>query len=75
VFEANHLQAIQGAVTAGLGITPMLPNALQSPQLRFVEAGILPQLPTVEIGLGRRPGSEADRTVDALEALIRNVLG
>lgn len=75
VFEANHLQAIQGAVAAGLGITTMLPNTLQSPQLRFVEAGILPELPTVEIGLGRRPGTEADRTVDALEALIRNVLG
>lgn len=53
----------------------MLPNTLQSPQLRFAEAGIPPQLPTVEIGLGRRPWTGADRTVDALEALGRNVPG
>ena len=68
-FESTNLAGVQAAVRAGLGVAALLPAN--------VEPGTavdgLPDPPEVELGLIRRPGTEGDPLVDAVEAILRRL--
>ncbi|MEU3616320.1 LysR family transcriptional regulator [Streptomyces sp. NPDC006872] len=69
-FESTSLAGVQSAVRAGLGVAAVLPAQ--------VEPGTavrgLPELPDVELGLVRRPGTEGDPLVDAVEELLKSLI-
>jgi DNA-binding transcriptional LysR family regulator len=69
VFESTNLAGVQAAVRAGLGVAALLP-ATADPGTA-VEG--LPDLPDVELGLVRRPGTEGDPLVDAVEGVLRRL--
>lgn len=74
VFESGSLTAIQAAVRAGLGVTALLPPAW-APGLQNVQiAQQLPKLPRVEIGLARRPESEGNPLVNAVEEMLKQLV-
>lgn len=69
VFESTGLAAVQAAVRAGLGAAALLPASVE-PGTRVRG---LPELPSVEIGLVRRPGTEGDPLIDAVEEVLRRL--
>jgi len=71
-FESGSLTAVQAAVRAGLGVTAMLPTSMAG----MVSAPVthLPALPDIEIGLSRRPESEGDKLVDAVEEMLKQLV-
>jgi|SoiMethySBSTD1v2_1073268.scaffolds.fasta_scaffold152052_4 DNA-binding transcriptional LysR family regulator len=73
-FESTSLTGIQAALRAGVGVAAVIP-ATVGPGLAIVgpKEG-LPPLPDVEIGLLRRPGTEGDALVDAVEELLRRLV-
>jgi len=74
VFESNSLAGVQAAVRAGLGAGALL-AANMEPDLSSVAAEqALPAIPDVELGLVRRPGTEGDPLVDAVETLLRQMI-
>ncbi|MEU2281814.1 hypothetical protein ABZ614_07655 [Streptomyces sp. NPDC013178] len=69
-FESTGLAGVQSAVRAGLGAAVLLPA-----QVEFgMAARGLPELPDVELGMVRRPGSEVDPLVDAGEELLKRLI-
>ncbi|MEV4534341.1 LysR substrate-binding domain-containing protein [Asanoa sp. NPDC049518] len=68
-FESTSLAGVLAAVRAGLGFAAVLP-AVADPGT--VVSG-LPDLPDVELGLVRRPGTEGDPLVDAVEGVLRRL--
>ncbi|GIF62440.1 hypothetical protein Ais01nite_04750 [Asanoa ishikariensis] len=66
-FESTSLAGVLAAVRAGIGFAAVLP-AVADPG---TEVSSLPDLPDVELGLVRRPGTEGDPLTDATEALLR----
>lgn len=71
-FESTSLAAVQAAVRAGLGAAPLL-SANLDPSSIPVGKDVLPALPTVEIGLIRRPGTEGEPLVDAVDLALRRM--
>ncbi len=73
-LESTSLFGVQAAVRAGLGVAAILP-ATVGPGLAIVgpKEG-LPALADVEVGLVRRPGTEGDALVDAVEGLMRRLV-
>ncbi|WP_328940588.1 LysR family transcriptional regulator [Streptomyces sp. NBC_00250] len=69
-FESTNVPGVRAAVRAGLGAAALLPAT--------VEPGTavhgLPALPDVELGLIRRPGTEGDTLVDAVEAVLKRLV-
>ncbi|WP_202873415.1 LysR substrate-binding domain-containing protein [Kribbella capetownensis] len=73
-FESTSLVAVQAALRTGLGVAPMLP-ANVDPELRAPRNHPgLPALPTVEIGLIRRSGTEGDPLLDAVDAALHRII-
>jgi DNA-binding transcriptional LysR family regulator len=72
-FESSSLPAVQAAVRAGLGVSALLPATLQAGMLALDKRQGLPRAPKIELALCRRPGTEADGVVDAVESLMRAV--
>lgn len=70
-FEGTSLSAIQAAVQAGLGVSAMMRPSLTA---TMVELDDLPPLADIELGLLRRPGTEGEPILDALEGLLRNLI-
>ncbi|MEV0714890.1 LysR substrate-binding domain-containing protein [Asanoa sp. NPDC050611] len=68
-FESTNLAGVQAAVRAGLGVAALLPANVEPGTT--VEG--LPDLPDVELGLVRRPGTEGDPLVDAVEEVLRRL--
>lgn len=68
--KTDRLSAVQSAVRAGLGVAAVLPAQ--------VEPGMavrgLPDLPDVELGSVRRPGTDGDLLVDAVEDLLKSLI-
>jgi DNA-binding transcriptional LysR family regulator len=75
VFESGSLTAVQAAVRAGLGATVMLPTAMAPGLFNAGRAHVLPPVPKLEFGMARRPETEGDGLVDAVEALLRQLVG
>jgi DNA-binding transcriptional LysR family regulator len=75
VFESTGVSGVQAAVRAGLGVAALLPEAVGTGMTARGSAEGLPALPTVELGLMRRPGSEGDPLVDAVEVLLKRLTG
>jgi DNA-binding transcriptional LysR family regulator len=70
-FESGSLTVVQSAVRAGLGVTALLPTSMAG----LVSApSDLPSLPDIEIGLSRRPESEGDKLVDAVEEMLKQLV-
>jgi DNA-binding transcriptional LysR family regulator len=69
VFESTSLAGVIAAVRAGLGVTALLPANLEP----AMAASGLPDLPDVELGLIRRPDTDGDPLVDAVEAVLRRL--
>lgn len=63
------LASIQAAVRAGLGAAALLPANLEPGTATHG----LPPLPDVELGLIRRPGTDGDPLVDAVERVLRRL--
>ncbi|TDX08293.1 LysR family transcriptional regulator [Kribbella sp. VKM Ac-2566] len=73
-FESTSLAGVKAAVQAGLGAAPMLPvNVVPELRAPYNHPG-LPPLPTVEIGLIRRSGTEGDPLVDAIDDALRRLV-
>jgi DNA-binding transcriptional LysR family regulator len=72
-FESGSLTAVQAAVRAGLGVTALLPTSMAG-MVSAPVAQRLPALPDIEIGLSRRPESEGDRLVDAVEEMLKQLV-
>lgn len=72
-FESNSLVAVLAAVRSGLGVTALMPGNLE-PAVACHDTASLPDLPDVELGLARRPRTEGDRLVDAVENALRRML-
>lgn len=72
-FESTSLAGVQAAVRAGLGAAPMLPANLDPYSGTPVGTEALPALPAVEIGLIRRPGTEGEPLVDAVDLALRRM--
>ncbi|HEX7390074.1 MAG TPA: LysR substrate-binding domain-containing protein [Acidiphilium sp.] len=73
-FESGSLTAVHAAVRAGLGIAALLPSAIAPGLVSASLSRHLPPLPEVEIGLARRPESEGDMLVNAVEAMLRQLV-
>jgi DNA-binding transcriptional LysR family regulator len=74
VFESGSLTAVQAAVRAGLGASVMLPTAMAPGLLNASVAQLLPPLPMLEFGMARRPETAGDSLVDAVEAILRQLI-
>jgi DNA-binding transcriptional LysR family regulator len=74
-FESTGVSGVQAAVRAGLGVAALLPEAVGPGMTARGSAEGLPTLPSVELGLMRRPGSEGDPLVDAVEVLLKRLTG
>ncbi|MGW0810921.1 LysR substrate-binding domain-containing protein [Nonomuraea sp. NPDC002799] len=73
-FESTGLAGVRAAVSAGLGVSAFLP-ANVDPDLTIVSSPqVLPPLPDVEIGLVRRPGTEGDPLVDAIDSALKAMI-
>lgn len=73
-FESTGLAGVQAAVRAGLGVSAFL-SANVGPDLTIVSAPhLLPPLPDIEIGLVRRPGTQGDLLVDAVETALQAMM-
>jgi DNA-binding transcriptional LysR family regulator len=72
-FESGSLTAVQAAVRAGLGVTALLPTSMAG-LVSSPVSNILPFLPNIEIGLSRRPESEGDKLVDAVEEMLKQLV-
>ncbi|GAA3150328.1 LysR substrate-binding domain-containing protein [Planomonospora alba] len=72
-FESNSLAGVLAALRAGLGVAALLPANLE-PAMACHDAAALPALPDVELGLARRPGTEGDALVDAVETALRRMI-
>ncbi|RKN35878.1 LysR family transcriptional regulator [Streptomyces hoynatensis] len=72
-FESNGLAGVLAAVRAGLGVAALLPGNLE-PAMACHEAGVLPTLPDVELGLARHPRTAGDPLVDAVETALRRTV-
>ncbi|MFI2200516.1 LysR substrate-binding domain-containing protein [Streptomyces sp. NPDC020192] len=69
-FESTSLPGVRAAVRAGLGAAALLPATVEP----GTAARGLPQLPEVELGLVRRPGTEGDPLVDAVEDVLKRLV-
>ncbi|GIH06097.1 LysR family transcriptional regulator [Rhizocola hellebori] len=69
-FESTSLAGVTAAVRAGLGVAALLPANLDP----GMAAAGLPGLPDVELGLVRRPDTQGDPLVDAVEAVLRQLV-
>ncbi len=74
VFESGSLTVVQGAVRAGLGITTLLRTSIVPGIVRVPVSQHLPSLPDIEIGLARRPESEGDVLVNAVEDMLKQLV-
>lgn len=72
-FESNSLAGVQSAVRAGLGAAAMLPANLDPDLAAPWGMDVLPALPSVEIGLVRRSGTEGDPLVEAVDRALRRM--
>ncbi|MEV4165844.1 LysR family transcriptional regulator [Nonomuraea dietziae] len=72
-FESNSLAGVLAALRAGLGVAALIPANLE-PAMACHEATALPALPDVELGLARRPGTEGDALIDAVETALRRMI-
>jgi DNA-binding transcriptional LysR family regulator len=72
-FESTSLAGVQAAVRAGLGAAPILPANLESGSGTPVGNESLPALPSVEVGIVRRPGTEGEPLVDAVDLALRRM--
>jgi DNA-binding transcriptional LysR family regulator len=72
-FESNSLAGVLAALRAGLGVAALIPANLE-PAMACHEAAALPALPDVELGLARRPGTEGDALIDAVETALRRMI-
>jgi DNA-binding transcriptional LysR family regulator len=73
VFESTSLAGVQGAVHAGLGIAALLPANLEPDMTAADNEHALPAIQDVEIGLVRRPGTEGNPLIDAVDTLLRQL--
>src|SRR5262249_26660670 len=65
-FESNSLVGVLAAVRAGLGVAALMPANLE-PVMACHDVDALPTLPDIELGLARRPRTEGDPLIDAVE--------
>ncbi|GAA2688544.1 LysR family transcriptional regulator [Nonomuraea recticatena] len=72
-FESNSLAGVLAALRAGLGVAALIPANLE-PAMACHDAAALPALPDVELGLARRPGTEGDALIDAVETALRRMI-
>ncbi|MEV4889600.1 LysR substrate-binding domain-containing protein, partial [Nonomuraea sp. NPDC055795] len=72
-FESNSLAGVLAALRAGLGVAALMPANLE-PAMACHDAAALPALPDVELGLARRPGTEGDALIDAVESALRRMI-
>lgn len=72
-FESGSLTAVQAAVRAGLGVTALLPTSMTG-LVSAPVSQVLPVLPDIEIGLSRRPESEGNKLVDAVEEMLKKLV-
>jgi DNA-binding transcriptional LysR family regulator len=73
-FESGSLTAVQAAIRAGLGVTALLPTSLGPGLVSAPLSQYLPSLPDIEIGLSRRPESEGDNLVSAVEEMLKHLV-
>ena len=73
VFESTGVPGVQAAVRAGLGVAALLPEAVGPGMIAGGAIEGLPALPNVEIGLVRRPGTEGEPLIDAVELLLKRL--
>ncbi|MFI5689104.1 LysR family transcriptional regulator [Streptomyces sp. NPDC051636] len=69
-FESTSLAGVQAAVRAGLGVAALLPANVEP----GTTARGLPELPHVELGLVRRPGTDGNPLIDAVEEVLRRLI-
>lgn len=72
-FESNSLVGVLAALRAGLGVAVLMPSNLE-PAMACHDAGSLPALPDVELGLARHPRTEGDPLIDAVETALRRTI-
>jgi DNA-binding transcriptional LysR family regulator len=73
-FESGSLTAVQAAIRAGLGVTALLPTSLAPGLISAPLSQVLPSLPDIEIGLYRRPESEGNNLVSAVEEMLKHLV-
>lgn len=73
-FESGSLTAVQAAIRAGLGVTALLPTSLAPGLISAPLPQVLPSLPDIEIGLSRRPESEGNNLVSAVEEMLKHLV-
>jgi DNA-binding transcriptional LysR family regulator len=72
-FQSNSLVGVLAAVRAGLGVAALMPPNLEPVMVRN-DAGALPALPDVELGLARHPRTKSDPLIDAIETALRRMI-
>ncbi|ADD42914.1 LysR family transcriptional regulator [Stackebrandtia nassauensis] len=72
-FESNSLVSVLAALRSGLGVTAHMPANLE-PAMACHDTERLPALPDVELGLARRPRTEGDPLIDAVETALRRMI-
>jgi DNA-binding transcriptional LysR family regulator len=73
-FESDSLTAVHAAVRAGLGVSTLLPTAIATGMSPAPVAHNLPNLPNIEIGLARRPRTEGDPLITAVEHMLKQMI-
>jgi DNA-binding transcriptional LysR family regulator len=72
-FESNSLVGVLAAARAGLGVAALMPPNVEPAMVRN-DAGALPTLPDVELGLARHPRTKNDPLIDAIETALRRMI-
>jgi DNA-binding transcriptional LysR family regulator len=72
-FESNCLAGVLAGLRTGLGVSALLPANLE-PAMACHDAGALPGLADVELGLTRHPRTAGDPLIDAVETALRRMI-
>lgn len=74
-FEASSLAALQAALRAGLGVGTVLPGTVPAGCVPIENGTDLPEPPSIELALFRRPDLPGTRPILELERLLWDTIG
>jgi DNA-binding transcriptional LysR family regulator len=73
-FQSTSVQAVQAAVSVGIGVGALLRSSIPGTALRLSGRHDMPPAPMVDIAISRRAGTDGDQALDGLERLLRRAI-
>lgn len=73
-FQSTSVHAVQAAISAGIGVSALLPGNIPGTALRPSGQHNMPPAPMVDIAISRRAGTDGDPALDSLERLLKRTI-